>query len=247
MKLTRKDLFVAFVCVVFLLVTMGSIGSGGRRRAKEVVCVANLHRWGKVFHSFVQYNDGKFMDRSDAHGWAETLWSFYNGRTKLLLCPEATKSFQEGGRNPHMAWEYYIDSDLLNISAKGSYGINLWCVNERGDGKLGSQKQEYWRTPYIAGADEAPLFGDAQWTSADPIFTDDPLPYESNVWTRNTDEMQRFCVNRHNGVNLLFLDFSVRKVGLKHLWRQRWHRYWPDDDEPLPDWPEWMSNYTDPE
>ena len=38
----------------------------------------------------------------------------------------------------------------------------------------------------------------------------------------------RSCMDRHDGgVNCLFLDWSVRKVGLKELWTLKWVKPWP--------------------
>jgi hypothetical protein len=58
--------------------------------------------------------------------------------------------------------------------------------------------------------------------------------------------MRRFCVNRHEGyVNGVFLDLStVRRIGLKELWRLKWHRRY-DVDAPPPVWPQWMRNFKD--
>ncbi len=61
------------------------------------------------------------------------------------------------------------------------------------------------------------------------------------------------CINRHNGgINMLFRDWSVRKVGLKELWALRWH---PEFDTSGPwtlaggvqrdDWPKWMRRFKD--
>ena len=62
------------------------------------------------------------------------------------------------------------------------------------------------------------------------------------------------CINRHETgfTNVLFLDFSVRKVGLKELWTLKWL---PDYDTAGPwtrrggvqpgDWPEWMRGFRD--
>ena len=66
--------------------------------------------------------------------------------------------------------------------------------------------------------------------------------------TGQGNNMRRFCMDRHNGfVNCLFLDFSVRKVGLKELWQLTWHREWTQDinDRGLPVWPEWMERFKD--
>ena len=238
----KRDILVSIVCIVFLLMTLGSAGGRGRRRAKEAICVANLRRWGKVIHTIVQDNGGSFPDRGDLVWWPETLCSYYDGRVNLLLCPEATKSWYEGAINPHMAWRVDMEINNQGMEVTGSYGINFWLSNQ--------SQSEFWRTMFFAGNYEVPMFGDAQWTNVEAQPWDEPSPYESDFWTPNWNEMQRFCINRHNGVNLVYMDLSVRKIGLKHLWTQRWHRQWPDmgtAENPLPVWPEWMSNFKDPE
>ena len=55
-------------------------------------------------------------------------------------------------------------------------------------------------------------------------------------------------MNRHGGVNVVFMDGSVRKIGLKHLWVQRWYRGWEEDLAAvgLPAWPEWMADFPEP-
>jgi hypothetical protein len=52
--------------------------------------------------------------------------------------------------------------------------------------------------------------------------------------------------------NGAFMDFSVRRIGLKELWTLKWHRKfdtageWTKAGGVLPeDWPEWMWNFTD--
>jgi hypothetical protein len=51
---------------------------------------------------------------------------------------------------------------------------------------------------------------------------------------------------------MLFMDWSVRKVGLKELWTLKWHTLF-DTEGPWTiaggvwqsDWPEWMRNFKD--
>jgi prepilin-type processing-associated H-X9-DG protein len=57
--------------------------------------------------------------------------------------------------------------------------------------------------------------------------------------------MSVFCLNRHTGnMNMAFLDASVRKVGLKQLWKLKWHTEY-DINAKLPQWPDWMSKFKD--
>jgi prepilin-type processing-associated H-X9-DG protein len=57
--------------------------------------------------------------------------------------------------------------------------------------------------------------------------------------------MRRFRGNRHGGyVNAVFLDISVRKIGLKQVWTVKWHRNYDANANP-PVWPEWMKRFKD--
>jgi len=78
-------------------------------------------------------------------------------------------------------------------------------------------------------------------------FSDD-WPY-SLLINDNTD----LCINRHKGtMNALFLDWSVRPVGLKELWTLKWHGKF-DTAGPWTkaggverdDWPLWMRRFRD--
>ena len=65
--------------------------------------------------------------------------------------------------------------------------------------------------------------------------------------------MNHFCIDRHNGFcNLVFMDWSVRHVGLKELWTLKWNRafdtngVWTKAGGALPeDWPAWLRLYKD--
>lgn len=240
---TKKDFIVILGCAVFALANLGAIGSSsGRRRAKEFVCLSNLFRWGVVFQTFANDNGGYFMRRDEAWDWPSTLQTYYK-HSKLLLCPEATKTWDEGAWNPFMAWWYEGDGAGVTVA---SYCINLWISNETGAQK--GVQDGFWRTPHVQGADKVPILADGQWKDADPLPTDLPPEHEGDLWTPNAEEIRRVCVNRHNGgVNGLFLDFSARKVGLKELWEIWWHRRWPEDRAAAgtPVWPPWMENFKD--
>ncbi len=71
--------------------------------------------------------------------------------------------------------------------------------------------------------------------------------------TQNEPTFVRFCIDRHDGaVNSLFLDWSVRKTGLKELWTLKWHQNcetrgpWTKTGGVQPeDWPAWMRRFRD--
>jgi len=82
--------------------------------------------------------------------------------------------------------------------------------------------------------------------------------FGSDFHRRNvTGDIKLFCINRHNGhINSLFLDWSVRKIGLKELWTLRWrpsypavmiaHSPWTISGGVKPeDWPVWMRRFKD--
>jgi len=51
------------------------------------------------------------------------------------------------------------------------------------------------------------------------------------------------CIDRHDDgtINILFMDFSAQRVGLKELWNLKWHRKWQYST--ITNWPDWMSSY----
>jgi prepilin-type processing-associated H-X9-DG protein len=73
----------------------------------------------------------------------------------------------------------------------------------------------------------------------------DVSPLLSVIWP--------MCINRHEGgINMVFMDWSTRKVGLKGLWTLKWHRQFNTGNcwtraggiEPE-DWPHWMRRFPE--
>jgi prepilin-type N-terminal cleavage/methylation domain-containing protein len=240
---TLIELLVVIAIIALLMSILMPALSKVKAQAKAVICQAHLHQWSLLWKTFIDEEvgnklAGQFPVRNSLNSSIRKQYpSELSG--EMRICPMATKTFSEGGRNPYMAWG--------SKSSKGSFAVNLWCGNNKGDGKLSTGKQEFWGTAYVLGADRIPLFGDAQHSNADPISTDDPLPYESDVWTPSAHEMQRFCIKRHPPyyIHMLYLDLSARRITIKELWRQKWHRTY-DVFSDLPIWPDWMSDVPEP-
>jgi prepilin-type processing-associated H-X9-DG protein len=117
-----------------------------------------------------------------------------------------------------------------------------------------ARSEDCWRTINVKGASEILLFFDCLWYDVYPRDTDLPPEYPGDVLkTGGAGEMKRVCINRHKGnINSLFMDWSVRKVGLKELWTLNWHRGydmagpWTKTGGAIPsDWPQWLRHFKD--
>jgi hypothetical protein len=262
---TKKDLLVTFACLTFLLLTVAAVGPRGRRHAKDILCLSNLQKWGTVFQAFLEDNNGKFMAGWSDNGpaqttnyWMDALRPYYANNHKLRCCPEATIPGTELGQDqwgtmggafvawgafegecgqPSSSWNWVVACDY------GSYGMNAWnCDPPPGYNMWFGQPDPHFRTANVAGADKIPLLGDHRFLDCWPNHTDEPPVAENEPYT---SQMSRVCINRHQGfVNWVFLDFSARKVGLKELWKLKWHRRY-EVDHPSPHWPDWMQNFPD--
>ena len=236
---------------VFLMIILMPALNRVKKQARSVICMSKLRQWGLIFSMYTLDNDGYFFSSEGSDSgrlWMDPLRPYYRDST-LFLCPTVAKPYTEGGQNPFGAWK--VDNDF------GSYGMNGWICNPQpgktelwGHGPI----ENYWRTPNVMSAGNIPLFLDAMWVNAWPKLTDPPPGWEN--WQEDktsSNEIRCFCINRHTGfVNGLFMDWSVRKVGLKELWTLKWHRQF-DTNGPWTraggvqpnDWPQWMRNFRD--
>jgi hypothetical protein len=174
--------------------------------------------------------------------WTIALEPYYGNETKMWFCPMAKKPTTAGGLQPFAAWVVNENqTGDLKKGDYGSYGINAWVYNRSTD--AGSFSHEYaWKntfakTPYIV-----PVFGDCMWRGGFPEDDDTPQPNENDHLIDDSESMRYFNMNRHNGrTNLIFMDFSYRKVPLKQLWRLKWNKNF-DISRLSPEWPQWMVN-----
>jgi hypothetical protein len=102
------------------------------------------------------------------------------------------------------------------------------------------------------GATQTPC----QATTGRPYPSDSPPKYEGEprlgVGTAG-DEMRVFCIDRHDAaINVLFMDWTARPVGLKVLCTLKWHRqfdtsgFWTRaGGAKANSWPTWMRSFRD--
>ena len=263
---TKKDLFVTLGCVVFLLANLAVSSSNGRARAKEMVCRSNLQKWGAVFGMFTADNNGYFhggwtVNIKYGGRWFDLLRPYLDDNNDLHCCPTATRVRQlygeyTGVSGKFSAWGKFIGGPGAYPTSLrgsyGSYGINTYVCDP--SAATGRDPEWFWRTPNVSPADKIPLLFDCFWIDAFPMAYDEPPQFDGDLSSSgHMNAMKNVCINRHNAaINMLFLDFSVGKVGLKELWELTWHRLWREQYEqagcPPTAWNDpdhWMYNMKD--
>jgi prepilin-type N-terminal cleavage/methylation domain-containing protein len=253
---TLIELLVVISIIALLMAILMPSLQKVRDSAKNVVCMSNLRQWGLIAQMYTQDNNNRFhigrfnvADPAKDKSWLE-VWEPYYQTPEILLCPSSSKSRtqvsdQTAIGSTKYAWGVFAGNSTNNWDvegATGSYGLNSWVTNPPHGGKNPKGgHQKYWRSMDVDNADNVPLMGDCMFISAWPQQTDALPPYEDFYSGNSGYNLARFCMRRHDeGINLIFLDQSVRNSGLLDLWRLKWHREFRTDLR-LPRKPQWLE------
>ena len=256
---TLIELLVVISIIAVLLSILMPALNKAKDKAKSVICRSNLKHWGVAFALYAEDNNGKFMrgwmddpvNWGYGKKWMNQLRPYYSNSHNFRLCPK-TKVPDENWRagTTFHAWSarYPGSNSSIMLGDYGSYGMSCWAYNPPQNTPLwmGEQK-DYWGGPYdMRNPGNVPLFFDCIWANAWPNELCSPPEWED--YADMTDDlitqMQRVCIKRHDGkgINILFMDFSVKRVNLKSLWKLKWNSgfdtkgYWTTPDAPWPDW-----------
>ncbi len=256
---TLVELLVVIAIIAMLMGLLLPGLSAARRQANNVKDMANLRQWGIMLSLFAQDNNSKLLvGWNGGSMWMTDLMRYYKGSDALRLCPMATH-FQSRGTGTDytfQAWGkfgdpgYPVTQVWEREGLYGSYGMNGWAHNPLDTGVPGTydtplaKRANYWRTIDVPHSDKIPLFGDCVWDGTEPKDGDNPPTVVGQI-TDTSSDMSKFCIDRHKGgINMTFMDGSVRRVGLKELWKLKWHQKFDTRVRP-PTWPAWMSGYKD--
>jgi prepilin-type N-terminal cleavage/methylation domain-containing protein len=261
---TLIELLVVISIIALLMAILMPALARARKQARTVTCRSLLKQWGPIWYMYCNDNDGYFSNGNiTGIGWRRGEWvivlrSQYETRSEILFCPNATKRLpnDEGYGGPFNCYVMGAGGEG-DLREEASFGQNNWLFNPPPSvTAIQSRPSEWhWRTMNVRNASEIPVFADTMWRGGGPYDRGnkgDP-PLYNGQWLGAGHEMKHFVIDRHEGFdNHLFMDWSVRAVGLKELWTLKWHKTF-DIRGPwtrgggvtTADWPEWMRKFKD--
>lgn len=270
---TLIELLVVISVIVLLIALLLPALQQVRKQAKAAVCQAQLRQWGEAVALYTEDNQGRLP--RDAGG-NSAMWFLRGSFTSavdpnestswravdtegIACCPMAVRPgpvpfaytgngqlYAEGTQGS--AFEAWVMT-APGPPFRGSYGLNEWLFK-----RPFASGSRHWPLPYtdtfsLTGRPNIPLLVDSAMLSALPDNRFKPPKFPDGKGFG----MAPFCINRHHdNVNALFLDWSVRRVGLKELWTLKWDRTfdtagpWTKAGGVTPeDWPRWMRKFKD--
>ena len=252
---TLIELLVVIAIIALLMAVLLPRLQSARNQGKAAVCESNLHQWGLLFATLAESNDGVLRDRDSWDRCRTAQFAYYIDNFKYPdFCPMAVrKTSLSGAGGTCVAWYCPV-----HPYRTGSYGLNGYTPDYDGGEGIGPQQQikDRWTSIYKAGGSNVPMMLDSALWAGYPTEYDSPPPTEDDAAKApniGSDSMREFCVPRHDGfINGVFMDWSIRKIGVKQLWTLSWH---PKFNTAGPwtlaggvqeeSWPEWMRRFKD--
>lgn len=266
---TLVELLVVIAIIALLMSILMPALARVRVQAKAVLCQSNLKQMAAAFDMYTSDNDGRFQQGWDglpvegcgncgkpcSNWWIHAIKPYYKS-PDVCLCPMAVKTGWEVDKDIYwesgatfLAWSGH---GWLGAEGEvyGSYGINGWVEDNQCPAESRQTAGRRWRHTAVSGAGNIPLLLDAPWIDTWPLDDDEP-PASDDLYWQSCSYMGRFTKNRHNGgINAVFVDYSVRWIGLKEMYTLKWHReFYVANEYTLAGggnpsfWPEWMKQF----
>jgi len=261
---TLIELLVVISIVVLLMALLFPVLRRARNSARATACQARLHQWGLAFKMYTDGNEGRWFTaereddgRQGPQNWIGLVVPFFYNTLGFAACPMATSHGPDHSESgPFDAWWIEKFGPVAStpsgemVYTAVSYGFNYFASWKRWkDPRSSDPRTFHWGHADVRGAANVPVLCDS--ADEDARMADGEPPPPRGVFPDNVRCTP--CIDRHNGgINMLFMDWSVRKVGLKELWTLKWHRQcdpagpWTRAGGVEPeDWPQWMRKFKD--
>ena len=264
---TLIELMVVIAVLAILLALLGGSMAQAKKKTLATHCISNLRQWGVGWMIYTDDHQGSFSPGNTVifprGEWVLALQDYYNRKPDLLLCPSA-RMRRGPGENEHLlpvgsleAVEYggpqscfefpIIDYSQVRRSVArrwllGSYGINNWVYNPPPEVTeiQGRPTSRNWRTINVPKPADIPLFADSMWRGGGPDYLQS-APRFNGEWNGYDAEFNHFAIARHaRGINLVFVDGSVRYRAARELWALPWHRQFDVNYYQQVTFPGWM-------
>ena len=252
------------ICIILtVFIIFKPTFSVARDSAMNAYCKSNLGSLGTAYSSYLDDNNGRFqkgycldhcnnltiIHKKDI--WVGAL-EMYFPDTSYIYCPLADFAGSEGGSFPNMAWEMPNSRAFKEFKEsgldKGSYCLNWWVNSNNGNNVNCNYK---WKKVSTGNCENIPVLADganfASIVRSDFSHIPYKKPIDSNLseseFRQNCSGINNFLMTRHSGgVNVLFMDWSVRTSDLIGLYSLDWHKeYLPVSKENATwQWPDWM-------
>ena len=256
---TLIEILVVIAVIALLIALLLPALERARGQAKTVICQSNLQQWNEIWTIFFQETDDTFgLTNYFSYPGNEPYWwyDYYIPRQikGIRFCPAAKEianptgqNFSQGYGGKSLAWGRLGPVGKRDYDLYGSYGL---VHSGRGGGgytpSVSEMAPNVWKTTEVKSPGYVPLWFDC----GSPTFW---FEHQFSPPSSESIVAGSCIIDRHDGyINILFMDFSVRKVGLKGLWTLKWH---PDFNIAGPwttaggvqpsSWPDWMRNFKD--
>ena len=276
---TLIELLVVISVIALLMAVLLPVLGRVRKQAQAVVCQASLRQWGTTFNMYTTENEDSLPGGLASILWLlrggrpNSIDPNTQGRRYhhfdtqgIAYCPSAKKP-GVSGLFRSSASTRLDDGSWSTVEVSGQFGstFDAWTITDPMPKFFGSYGYNDWLSHGFTGSrvnraktsllalrnlNKIPLLLDSTLPWSGPRDSVEPPLREGGI---DRDSLGAFCIKRHSAhVNALFLDWSIRRVGLKELWTLKWYKDW-DTANPwtqaggvLPeDWPEWMRGFKD--